>query len=556
MTYRVRALRNCAVLLLAVSAAFEAGASELAQVAALRVSQAGALPAGVAATNGWVLANEPGADQPYLVIDFELEALAQVGTPLARLQLVDLVKIQVKRPGQKSGTGRGALHVFACPPGAAEAEMAGAAAVKPAGLATPYTIDVTRAVSAALARPAGQRKLRLELRMIGQPAYYEVYALSAALEKAPVLEVAPQAGWADDWAQRVEPLRRGPLVYREACLPMVAEANREALPPLLYSAQRIVEVVNNATGERLQEGRDWSVREGRLVLPPGTRAPVQVEKAFFVRHPKPGELAQAGAAPQPQSVVLMEGTWYHERQIEVTYEPASRGWEVPRQACSLKGLPRLRRLLEAKAPVRLLVFGDSISLGGNASKVQGGWPYQPCFGELVVWELERRTGCKITYMNHSRGGAGAAYGASQAESQVGWFKPDLVLLGYGMNDRRPERQQTFLGDMEKIVDTVRACSPETEFVVVTPMLNNPKQPDKGEAILQIRDTTLKIKRPGLVFADVTAVERELLKHKNYLDFSGNGANHPNDFIHRIYAQTILEVLLGNQESAGLPMARP
>ena len=35
----------------------------------------------------------------------------------------------------------------------------------------------------------------------------------------------------------------------------------------------------------------------------------------------------------------------------------------------------------------------------------------------------------------------------------------------------------------------------------------------------------------------------MLRRKNYLDLSGNGANHPNDFLHRIYAQRILEVLL-------------
>ncbi len=520
-------------------------ATELATVSASRVEQAGALPDGVTATAGFVLSNEPGATNASLSVEVDLEKLPQAGTPLARLQLVDLAKVPVKRPGQKAGTARGVLHVFERLTAAQEPELVGSTPVKPAGLATPYTIDVTRAVNAALARPAGQRKVRFELRMSGLPCFYEVYALPAATEKSLALEVAPLAGWTHDWAQRAEPLRSGPLVYREACMPMTTNRASEVTPPLLYPARRIVEVLHNGTGARLLEGRDWVLRDGRLVLPPGTRAPVQVEHEFFVRQPKPGEVAASAAKPQPQSVVLVEGTWYHERQLEVTYEPASREWTVPAQRGSLDSLPRLKRRLAAKAPVRVILFGDSISFGGNASKVQGGWPYQPCFGELVAWELERRTGSRVTFMNHSRGGAGAAYGASQAASQVGWFKPDVVLVGFGMNDRRPERQKTFRADMEKIIDTIRATSPETEFVVVTPMQNNPKQPDKGEAIWSIRDETLKISRPGLAFADVTVVERELLKYKNYLDFSGNGANHPNDFIHRIYAQCILEVLLGD-----------
>jgi acyl-CoA thioesterase-1 len=64
-----------------------------------------------------------------------------------------------------------------------------------------------------------------------------------------------------------------------------------------------------------------------------------------------------------------------------------------------------------------------------------------------------------------------------------------------------------------------------------------------DPVLFIRDEALKISRPGVAFVDITTTHLELIKHKNYLDTSGNGANHPNDFLHRIYAQRILEVLL-------------
>jgi len=515
-------------------------ATEWAKVTELHLQQAGNRPEGSPASNLFLLANEPGDAQAYLCMDVDLEQLSQTSTPLARLRIPSLTKVPTKRPGRKVSTTRGALHAFACLEGDPAPRLIGSTPVKPAGIPTPYVIDVTIAVNDVLRRPPGQRKARIDLRMTGLPSYYEVYAMSVSADKTPFLEVAPAAGWTSDWEQRLEPLCAGPLVYHEACMPMTADRNTEATPPLLYPVKRIVEVVHNGTGEKLQEGRDWLLRDGKLVLPPGTHAPVHVEKEFFARQPKPGERAMTNA--RPQSIILLEGTWYHERQMEVTYEPASRDWEMPAQPASLDRLPRLQRLLSAKAPVRLILFGDSISLGGNASKFEGCWPYQPNFGELVARQLERRTGSRITFMNHSRGGAGAAYGAGQAESQVGWFKPDLALIGFGMNDRSPERQKTFRADMEKIIDTIRAASPETEFVVVTPMLNNPKQPDKGEAILVIRDETLKIQRPGLVFADVTSVELALLKHKNYLDFSGNGANHPNDFIHRIYAQCILDVL--------------
>jgi len=388
---------------------------EPVRVPTSRCEQTGRVPEGPPAPAPKVLANEPDGRNAGLTLDFDLEGVPQSATPLAVLQLGDLAKLKVKRPGQKAPVGRGALHVFAQPGG----ELTGSAPVKPAGIALPYAIDVTRAVSDALARPAGQRKVRLEVRMTGAPAYYEVYGLLPGTNHAPpTLEIASLANWTQDWAQRLQPIARGPLVYHEACMPIAESRDKELTLPLLYPAKRIVEVIHNGTGDQLQSGRDWLLRDGKLMLPPGSHAPIQLASEFFMAPHKEKDGATRMLRTQ---VRLMEGTWYHQRQIEVTYEPAARDWQLPAAVSSPQALPRLQKLLAAKAPIKLLVFGDSISLGGNASKVQGAWPYQPAFGELVAWALERHSGSKVTLMNHSRGGAGAVFGASQAASQVGWF---------------------------------------------------------------------------------------------------------------------------------------
>lgn len=394
-------------------------------------------------------------------------------------------------------------------------------------------------MSDALTRPAGKRKLHLELKMTGKPAYYEVYKLIPGPEqKPPTLVVAPSVHWTQDWAKRLQPVQSGPVVYREACMPITQSREKELTVQLMYPAKKIVEVID-AKGGELQEGRDWILRDGKLVLPVGSKAPIQLASEFFaVEHKN----KNGGVTKTLGKVHLVEGTWYRERQMEVTYEPSSRDWKFPAPVSTLDNLPRLKKLLEAKAPVKLVFFGDSISLGGNASKHWGTWPYQPPFGELVAWGLQQQYGNKITYMNHSRGGAGAAFGASQAASQAGWFKPDLAIIGYGMNDRGERHRKTYPEDLQKIIDSIRKESPETELIVVTSMLNNPEQPSGLEPVLGLRDVALKISRPGLAFVDMTTTHLELIKHKNYLDTLGNGANHPNDFLHRIYAQRILEVL--------------
>lgn len=100
-------------------------------------------------------------------------------------------------------------------------------------------------------------------------------------------------------------------------------------------------------------------------------------------------------------------------------------------------------------------------------------------------------------------------------------------------------------NLEKILDTIRVASPETEFIVVTPMLNNPKRTTGPDPITCVRDEALKISQPGTALVDITTSELDLLKRKDYLDLSGNGTTHPNDFLQRIYAQRILEVPADN-----------
>jgi hypothetical protein len=50
-------------------------------------------------------------------------------------------------------------------------------------------------------------------------------------------------------------------------------------------------------------------------------------------------------------------------------------------------------------------------------------------------------------------------------------------------------------------------------------------------------------KPGIALADMTSVHQELLRTKAYVDMTGNGLNHPNDFLTRWYAQVIGSLLV-------------
>ena len=531
--HRRGALRVFASFALAVGLS-AAPISPFTRVAPNATKQSGNVPGDAAAAGRLVLAHEP-IGSASLVFELDLSTVPHALTPLARLQLGSLEKIKVSRPNVSPGDARAALHAFVIGANGAEPELAGSLPVKPAGIPTVYTLDVTRAVNGALKSPKGTRTIRLEVRITGKPLPFEVYGLTGGL---PALEIASPNGWVDDWEKRLVPITQGPSIYREACVPLTEDRDREIVLTLLYPAKRITEVIANASGKKLQEGRDWILRNGKLVLPRGSQAPVQVASEFFLVPQKGKDGTTRTVRAQ---VKVMDGAWYHDRQIEVSYEPASRDLQLSGPRSNLNDLPRTKALLASKAPLSVILFGDSISAGYNASKLSGVWPYQPDYGELVVRKLEQQFGSKVTYMNHARAGGTSAHATTQADAQVAWFKPDLVLLAYGMNDRSPERSVAYRANLGKIIDIVRTRSPETEFIVITPMLNSPKQPTGLDPVKFIRDEGLAVARSRIAFVDITTTQLEMMKRKDYLDFSGNGVNHPNDFLMRIYAQRILEV---------------
>ncbi len=515
----------------AISAEADSSSQSLAPIKTAAVGQS---VAGVDAAGRWVLANEPDGAAG-VVFDFDLAAVDADFTPQARITL-ELEKLPVKRLGENATVERGAIHVLAVDAEGRET-LAGSMHVKPGGTVATYPLVVTDAVNAVLARRPAERKLRLAIRLAGKPIPFEVYALPAT---APSLEIASSANWTDDHDKRVSSVLRGVEVYREACLPLTEDPMQEVELKLLYPVRKVTEMIVLATGEHLQEGRDWVVRDGRVVLPVGSRAPVQVASEFFLVARKDSE----GSSTEVRSAVkLMPGSWYHERQIEVSYEPLRRDWTWPKRLSSLEQLPRTQERLRAKLPLLVILFGDSISEGFDASGRNGVWPYQPGYGDLVIRKLRQVYGAPITFMNHARAGGTSAHATTQVDAQVAWFKPDLVLLAYGMNDRSEQRRVAHRENLEKIIDAVRVRSPETEFVIITPMVNNPKQATGLDPVKFIRDEALRIDRPGVALVDMTSTQISLLERKDYLDLSGNGANHPNDFLHRIYAQRVLEVLI-------------
>jgi hypothetical protein len=75
------------------------------------------------------------------------------------------------------------------------------------------------------------------------------------------------------------------------------------------------------------------------------------------------------------------------------------------------------------------------------------------------------------------------------------------------------------------------------------MLANAERGIPLDRFWQYRDALAELVAPGVALADLTSIWGELLKRKSFYDLTGNGVNHPNDFGHCVYAETLLALLV-------------
>jgi lysophospholipase L1-like esterase len=259
--------------------------------------------------------------------------------------------------------------------------------------------------------------------------------------------------------------------------------------------------------------------------------------------PKGSERSIKSKAGDPSHDVLYDETgWFHDRQVEVTYEPV-KAWDGYHPAVAKDALPRTLGKLKRGEPVTIALSGDSISTGDNSSSTTGKQPAMPGYPQLVADQLQKSTRSKITMANRAVGGWRFEQGLKDLP-QLLETKPDLVIIAYGMNHMRSHDPKAFKKMATEMIERIHAADEKIEVMLIAPMYGNPDWKNTPrEQFPAHRDALASLAGPGIALCDVTAIWGKLLEHKRYDDLTGNGVNHPNDFGHRLYAQAILSLLL-------------
>ncbi|MBQ8752661.1 MAG: SGNH/GDSL hydrolase family protein [Clostridia bacterium] len=344
----------------------------------------------------------------------------------------------------------------------------------------------------------------------------------------------------------IEPIWKGNVVYNESVMfvpdPVTGEMTSA---PLMYKPDKILSVRSSDLTKVYKEGADFVVTEdGRIQLTEKTRMPFWAYDDYFMKTYEsfglPSKLAKG------RYYKYAAGDTFLKTQICVTYTHSDK-WNGPVPKYAGNVLKNTVSKLKNKQPLRIVYNGDSITVGAESSKWNNVAPYVPIWSEMVTQELRKVYDAPLLETNTAVGGMDSAWGLANVEENINKYTPTLVVLGFGMNDgTQGVRPAHFKKNIQDTIDKVRAKHPDCEFILVSTTMPNPDvsgpwtqfQADYQEELEDIAEDY-----EGVAVAKMTDMHLHLLTLKRYWDMTGNNINHPNDFLARVYAQVIAQMLV-------------
>ncbi len=344
----------------------------------------------------------------------------------------------------------------------------------------------------------------------------------------------------------LEPFWSSPTVFGESVLFLAETDNAPPTASLLLQPERIVKVVSADGLVTYEAGRDYVQIEGeqKLQLPAGSRIRFLTTAELYPPLDGPHSIKHRAGHPD-QGVLFDNEHWFHDQQVEITYETKER-WAGYRPQVALESLAKTLEKLQNGEPLTIAVSGDSITYGLNASKLTGAAPQQPIYPELVAEQLQATFNSPIKLVNRAIGGWRLENGLGDLDTLLE-CEPDLVIVAYGMNHFGSRDAEGFKKMQATMLERIHAKLPQAEVILVAPMHGNVNWVHTpAEQFEPHRQALASFVGPQIALADLTTLWGEMLEVKRDVDLSGNGVNHPNDFGHRVYASAILGLLIESQ----------
>ncbi len=342
---------------------------------------------------------------------------------------------------------------------------------------------------------------------------------------------------------------------------------------LLFPIKEIVSVTSYDGKTVYEEGKDYVIEDGKLKVTEDSSIKVITSEKYY-NHP--GSLIQMNG-----KLIFWGESQVKQWQVSVTYNHDD-AWEGYVQESQLEVYKDFVKKLIAGEDVTVFFYGDSITWGACSTFLEGVQPKQGAYSMLFTEALADLFGYKvkyintglsaamachpvptteyvggergtITYVNTAIGGWNSNDGVTNfnkfVKEQVEKYGCDLFVLAYGMNDGGTAVATT-KANLKKIIDGVLELKPEASVMIVSTMTphtgsNWDHDPIKQQE-RQFESLAKSYVKDGkhVAVACVHSVSKAVQEHKTFNDYSGNNINHPNDWFYRVYAQTLLQTLIG------------
>ena len=374
-----------------------------------------------------------------------------------------------------------------------------------------------------------------------------------------------------EYAAQMQPIWTGDTVYDESV--MFLGTNDEV--PLLYYATEIISVTSYDKRITYQNGVDYQLVDGKLVMPAGSKLKYIPESTYWSISGWYDVVTLRDG--QPSYTWNGPGDTVTKYQVLVTYRHNDTfPFEIP--DCS-EQFENVIKKLEKGENVTLMFYGDSITNGWESSLRCGLSPNFPMWSALLAQYLAHNYSYKVEYVQTTANGAfnypkasdtygnrgtiyyiNTAVGAWKAEdgysnlsthikTYMDQYGCDILFYAYGMNNKST-LTSTFISEVRRTVEELNRYSPSTKYVLVSSMYPN-NEDTRGMGNVPEQEEALKTLVNELNTSGITAalsplqsVHKRLCEVKRFRDHSGNNMNHPNDYTQRVYAQVALQTILG------------
>lgn len=344
----------------------------------------------------------------------------------------------------------------------------------------------------------------------------------------------------------MQPVWQGNTVYNEIVMFFPNGKTRQVEPaPLLYKPEKVLSVRSYDLKTQYTEGEDYTVENGCIALTANSRIQAWAYDDYYLTAPSSRPAGGLPCASLPgRYFAFGDGALFGKYQVCVTYTHEER-WGGPIPAYQGHRLPVTSRALEQKQTLRVVYYGDSVTVGKEASGLLGIAPNMPTWADMVTERLQFLTGAQMHTVNTAKSGQTTRWGLANIEENVNAYHPDLVVLAFGMNDgSRKYTPGEYKANTESMIRAVRAKNPDCEFLLVATHLPNPEERSRvgcqAEYVACLEEIANSME--GVAVAKVTEVHQYLLTKKRYADMTGNNVNHPNDWLIRVQGQIIAQAL--------------